>query len=91
MLNSLYLLQRHQLLVETFQHLLMGAMLKIMVAVNLQTNVQKVKGIVMRMMIAKEIFYVVITIATNNWDLVHLLTVVMTLIVSDIESHNHFT
>ena len=44
-----------------------------------------------RMMTAKEIFYVVITIATNNWDLVHILIVVMTLIVSDIESHNHFT
>ena len=86
MLNILYLLQRHQLLVKTFQHLLMGAMLKTMVAVNLQTNVLKVKGIVIEMKIVKAIFYVVLTIATNNWDLVHILTVVMTLIVSDIES-----
>ena len=86
MLNNLYLLQQHQLHVETFQHLLMGALLKIMVAVNLQTNVLKVKGIVIEMKIVKAIFYVVLTIATNNWDLVHILTVVMTLIVRDIES-----
>ena len=44
----------------------MGAILKIVVAVNLQTNVEMVKGIVIRMMIALEIFYVVITIAIKN-------------------------
>ena len=44
----------------------MGAILKMMVAVNLQTNVEMVKGIVIRIMIALEIFFVVITIAFKN-------------------------
>ena len=59
------------------------------VAVQAQINVLKGKGIVTKMLIAKEISFAEIITVIKHWDLVLSMTVVITLtIVSDIRKHD---